>query len=58
MAAAYEQVAIFSVLRGIASDAFYKQFESLTNGVIDLRTKENEKRMENFVRVRAMRGEV
>jgi len=56
VSAAYEQVTMFSVLRGIASEAFYKQFESLTNGVIDLKTKENEGKMESFVRVRAMRG--
>ena len=41
---------------GVASDSFYRQIESLCEGIMDFKTEEKEGRMENSLRIRAMRG--
>lgn len=51
-----EAFAINSLLAGVASAAFYKQFESLFDGVIDFKSEETGGQIEHFVRVRFMRG--
>ena len=45
-----------SLVIGIASDSFYKQFEALCDGIIELKTQESAGQIEHLVRVRAMRG--
>jgi KaiC/GvpD/RAD55 family RecA-like ATPase len=45
-----------SVMTGIASDSFYKQFESLCDGIIDFRSGEEAGRVEHYARVRTIRG--
>ena len=48
--------AFHSVVSGVWSESFYKQFEAQCDGVIDFKTEENEGQQENFVRVRSIRG--
>ena len=53
---ATEGVAFAPLLKGVASDAFYTQYESLLDAIIELRTKEKEDEIQNQLRVRAVRG--
>ncbi len=56
-ARARELVVLHSLVAGVYSDAFYKQFESICDGIIDFKSEENDDRqIEHFVRVRMMRG--
>ncbi len=56
-ARARELVVLHSLVAGVCSDAFYKQFESLCDGIIDFKNEErDDKQIEQFVRVRMMRG--
>jgi KaiC/GvpD/RAD55 family RecA-like ATPase len=48
--------AFHSVVAGVWSESFYKQFEAQCDGVIDFKTEEDEGQLENFVRVRSIRG--
>lgn len=45
-----------SVMMGIASDSFYKQFESLCDGIIEFRSGDEGGQVEHFARVRTLRG--
>jgi adenylate cyclase len=42
--------------KGGASDWFFSQFESFCDGIIELETREESGRIENFVRIRLLRG--
>jgi KaiC/GvpD/RAD55 family RecA-like ATPase len=53
---ARELVLFHSLLTGIASDSFYRQFETMCDGIIDFRSIEEEERVEHYFRVRTMRG--
>ncbi len=52
-----ELVFLHSLVAGVCSDAFYKQFESICDGIIDFKNEErDDKQIEHFVRVRMVRG--
>jgi KaiC/GvpD/RAD55 family RecA-like ATPase len=53
---AEEAVVLHSLLTGVASDVFYRQFESLCDGIIDFRSEERGDQIEHLVRVRLVRG--
>ncbi len=47
---------LHSVVKGVASDAFYKQFESLHDGIIEFKSEERSGENMQYIRVSAMRG--
>jgi KaiC/GvpD/RAD55 family RecA-like ATPase len=51
-----ELSAFHSVVAGVWSDSFYKQFEAQCDGVIDFKAEEDDGQLENYVRVRSIRG--
>jgi KaiC/GvpD/RAD55 family RecA-like ATPase len=51
-----ELCALHSVVTGVWSESFYKQFEAQSDGVIDFKTEEDDGQLENYVRVRSLRG--
>jgi KaiC/GvpD/RAD55 family RecA-like ATPase len=53
---ARECVNIYSLLTSVASTSFYKQYESLSDGIIDFKSEERENQFQHFVRVRSLRG--
>lgn len=53
---ACEVVALNSLVKGVASDTFHRQFESLCDGIIDFRSEEREDTIRHYVRVRGLRG--
>ena len=53
-----ESILVNAVSTGVASDSFYRKFESLCDGIIDCRTREESGRIEQYIRVRAMSGHV
>ncbi len=55
-ARAQELAFLHAVVTGVASDAFYRQFESLADGIIEFKSQEKEGHIEHLVRVRTMRG--
>ncbi len=49
--------ALHSVVRGAYSDSFYSQFEAFCDGIIDFKAQEEGGRIEQYLRIRACRGE-
>jgi KaiC/GvpD/RAD55 family RecA-like ATPase len=44
-------------VKGVHSEAFYNQLESWHDGIVDVKSVEQEGRIGHFIRVRMMRGE-
>ncbi len=55
-ARAQELAFLHAVVTGVASDAFYRQFESLADGIIDFKSEERENELQHCVRIRSLRG--
>jgi KaiC/GvpD/RAD55 family RecA-like ATPase len=53
---ARECVNVYTILKGIASPSFYKQYESLSDGIIDSKSEERENELQHYVRIRSLRG--
>lgn len=52
-----QEIVLFnSIMKGAASDAFTKQFELLSDAIIDIKSQEKQGRIEHVLRVRTMRG--
>jgi KaiC/GvpD/RAD55 family RecA-like ATPase len=51
-----EAIVLLAFLKGVLSDAFYRQVEALNDGIIELKTQEKEGGIEHKLRVRAIRG--
>ena len=51
-----ELVLVNSLVSGVASENFYKHFEALCDGIIDLQSREEAGRFEHYARVRTLRG--
>jgi len=43
-------------VKGVASEAFYTKFEALCDGIIDLKSQEEGGQINNYIRVRMLRG--
>jgi class 3 adenylate cyclase len=56
MAKARELLILHSLVTGIASESFYRKTEAMADAVIDMTTKEEGGRLENYVRLRTLRG--
>jgi KaiC/GvpD/RAD55 family RecA-like ATPase len=55
MVKARETTFITPIMSGIASEAFYRQFAAVFDGIIDFKSEEVSGQVEHFVRVRLMR---
>ena len=53
---ASEDIALHSLLTGVASDAFCRQFESLCDGIVDFKSEDRAGEIVQSVRLSAMRG--
>ncbi len=53
---AEQAVVLHSLLLGVTSDAFYKQFESLCDGIIDFKSEGRSGQIEHYLRVRLIQG--
>ncbi len=53
---AAETVVLHSFLTGVGSAPFFKQFESLCDGIFDFTSDEKEEEIKHYTRVRIMRG--
>jgi len=56
MAQATGEITLIALLKGVASDSFYRQREALSDGIIELKTEEEKGEIEQRLRVRLMRG--
>ena len=53
---ARELLLVNSLVAGVYTDPFYKQFESICDGIVDFKSEQKGEGIEHFLRVRMMRG--
>jgi len=56
MAKARELLVLHALVTGVASESFYRKREALADAVIDFKTTEEGRKLENYIRLRALRG--
>jgi KaiC/GvpD/RAD55 family RecA-like ATPase len=56
MAKARELLILHALVTGVASDSFYRKREALADAVIDIKAVEEGRRLEHYIRLRALRG--
>lgn len=56
MTKARDLLALHALVTGVASDSFYRMRESLADAVIDMKTVEEGRKLEHYIRLRALRG--
>ncbi len=56
MAKARDLLILHALVTGVASDSFYRQREALADAVIDFKAVEEGRRLEHYIRLRALRG--
>jgi class 3 adenylate cyclase len=49
---------LIAFAKGVATDWFYSQFETQCDGVIELKTKDEGGRIENYIRIRTLKGKI
>lgn len=52
-----KRIDLAGILRGVHTESFYKQLESIVDGVIDLRIMERDEEVKNLLRVRSLKGQ-
>jgi KaiC/GvpD/RAD55 family RecA-like ATPase len=53
---ASERAAFHAFVNGVGSDEFFTKFGALCDGIIDLRAREENDRIQNYLRIRMLRG--
>lgn len=56
MTKARELLVLHAVVTGVTSESFYRKREALSDAVIDIKTVEEGRKLENYIRLRALRG--
>lgn len=52
----FDLAAVHSIVRGVFSEGFYRQFESFCDGIIDFKSEEESGELEHYLRIRLIRG--
>ena len=56
MTKARDLLVLHALLTGVASDSFYRKRESMVDAVIDIKAVEEGRKLEHYIRIRALRG--
>ena len=56
MAKARQLLVLHALVTGVASESFYRKRESLADAVIDIKTIEEGRKLQNYIRLRSLRG--
>jgi KaiC/GvpD/RAD55 family RecA-like ATPase len=56
MAKARELLVLHALVTGVASDSFYRKREASVDAIVDIKTVEESRRLETYIRLRALRG--
>ena len=57
MAKARELLVVHALVAGVASDAFYRKREAVADAIIDVKSVEEGRKLQHYIRLRALRGE-